>query len=138
METNKDINGRPVVVMGQELICSVTGKKFIAARDGCSVNYAWGKDNAIVSDEGVDIIEKAQLLIRTKPFCAYLSSDGKSITGWKGNVLARVTQESDSRTGWHGSTITHIRAIDVHGNSWYGKGAGRGMYITIRPLKGNA
>lgn len=133
---NRDINGRPVIEMGQTLTCSVTGKQFTAARDGCSFNYAWSRDGAIVSDEGVDISEKRQLLDRTKPMVGYLSTDGKRFTGWKGNTLGRVTWSSESRTGFHGSRITHVRVTDVHGAGWYGKGSGFGMCIVLRARKG--
>lgn len=135
MNAPKDTNGHPVVNMGDTLTCTVTGKQFIAARDGISVNYAWGKDNTIISDEGVDIAERRELLDRTKPFYCYLSSDGKSVTGWKGNVLGRVVMSSESHTGWHGSTLTHVRVVDVHGNKWHGKGSGNGMCITLRASK---
>jgi hypothetical protein len=131
-----DINGRPLIEMGQTLTCSETGKQFIVARDGCSVNYAWGKDNAIFSDEGVDIYEKRELLDRSKPFFCYLSRDGKHVTGWKGNILGRVVLSSVSKTGWWGAKLTHIRVIDVHGGRWYGKGSGNGMCITLRANKG--
>ena len=133
-----DVNGHPVITMGETLNCSVTGKPFIAARDGFTFNYAWGVDGNIISDEGVRQLDTEQIRDHSKPVGAYLSGDGKHITGWKGNTLATVTQRSTSRTGWHGSRITHIRAVDQFGGLWYGKGAGNGMYITIRPMKGKA
>ena len=133
-----DVNGHPVINMGDTLICGETGKPFIAARDGCSVNYAWRRDGTVVSDEGVDIAERRELLDRSKPFFCYLSGDGRRVTGWKGNTLGIVTMGSESRTGWYRSTITHIRVTDVHGGRWYGKGAGRGMSIVLRPSKGRA
>jgi hypothetical protein len=132
-EQKTDVNGRPVIEFGQTLVCTETGKKFIAARDGISTNYAWGSKNEIFSDEGVEIREKRGLLDRTKPFGCYLSSDGKSVTGWKGNKLGTVVHSSTSKTGFHRSELTHISVIDVHGNKWHGKGSGKGMAITIRP-----
>jgi hypothetical protein len=71
----------------------------------------------------------------SKPFGAYVSSDGKRITSWPGATLMHVTRETKSRTGWHGSTLTHIRATDVHGRDWHGKGSGRGMCILMRACK---
>lgn len=119
-------------LVGKTLTCAETGAQFIGAPDGCSTNYARTSAGEILSDAGVDARERRELLDRSRPFTCYLSSDGKHITGWKGNILGTVTSESKSRTGWHGSYITHIRATDVHGNPWHGKGAGRGMCITIR------
>jgi len=138
IEMDKDINGMPVIKFGDELTCTETGKKFIAAQDGITTNYARDHNGNVFSDDGVNIRERRELLDRTKPFFCYLSSDGKHVTGWKGNILGRVISEGDSRSGWHGSTITHIRVIDVHGALWHGKGAGRGMCITIRPMKGKS
>lgn len=122
-------------LIGKELTCFVTGKSFIGAREGITVNYARDSEGNIYSDEGVDIAEKRELLDRSKPFFCYLSSDGRHVTGWKGNVLGKVTMETSSNTGFHRSEITHIRVTDVHGNKWHGKGDGRGMCITIRPSK---
>ena len=134
--TQLDVNGHHKVEMGATHCCSVTGKPFVAARDGFTFNYAWGHAGNIHSDEGVRQLDTEQIKAHSKPVGAYLSGDGKHITGWKGNILATVTQRSISRTGWHGSRITHIQAVDQFGGLWYGKGAGNGMYITIRPMKG--
>ena len=133
--TKIDVNGNPVIEMGQILTCSETGKQFTAARDRFTFNYARDDKGNIFSDEGVDIREKREMLDRSKPFCCYLSSDGKTVSGWKGNALGRVTWSSKSRTGWYGSTLPHVRVIDLHGNPCHGKGAGRGMFIRLHPSK---
>lgn len=129
----KDVNGHPIVNMGDELTCSYTGKKFIAARDGCSFNYAWTKDGEVISDEGVDLWEKNEL--KSSVVFAYVSSDGTNITGWKGNVLARVTSFSESRNGFNGGVIAYVRAIDIYGKEWYGRGGGKGMYVRLKEKK---
>ena len=131
-----DVNGHPVITMGQTLTCTETGKHFIAARDGCSVNYARGSNNEIFSDEGVDIREKRELLDRTKPFYCYLSCDGKTVGGWKGNALGRVEWLTHGRVGFARNGC-YVRVTDIHGGKWYGKNAGLGMCITLRPTKGN-
>ena len=131
-----DVNGNPIIEIGQILTCTETGKQFAAASDGFTYNYARDREGNLFSDEGVDIREKRVLLDRSKPFCCYLSRDGQHVTGWKGNILGRVTWSSESRTGWHGSRLTHVRVTDVHGNPWHGKGAGSGMFIRIHPSKG--
>lgn len=118
---------------GDTLTCTETGKQFIAAQDGCSTNYARNGDDEIFSDEGVDIREKRELLDRSKPFFAYLSSDGRSITGWKGNKLA-------SAISWNGRVGycrdgCYVNAVDVHGQKWHGKNGGKGMAIVLRPSK---
>lgn len=122
--------------LGSTLVCAETGKTFIAARDGCSVNYAHSPTGEIVSDEGVDIREKRELLDRSQPFTCYLSSDTRHVTGWKGNVLGTVTGYVERRTGFHGSTQAFFRVTDVHGGLWAARGPGPGMYCTLRPIKG--
>ena len=122
--------------IGTAVTCAETGEHFTVARDGCSFNCATTPAGEILSDKGVDLRQRRGLLNRTKPFYCYLSGDGKTVTGWKGNVMGHVTRSSASRTGWHGSSLTHVRVTDVHGGKWYGKGAGRGMCITLRPVKG--
>ena len=123
-------------LIGQTLTCAETGKTFVGAAAGCSTNYARDSAGRVFSDEGVHLREVRGLLDRSRPFTCYLSSDGRRVTGWKGNTLGHVTRETSSRSGWHGSEITHIRVTDVHGNEWHGRGAGRGMVITLRACKG--
>ena len=75
----------------------------------------------------------AQLQDRTKPFVAYVSCDGKSISNWPGANLGAVTAEWRTRSGFADVTCYQVR--DVHGGRWYSKGSGRGMCITLRPCK---
>jgi len=121
--------------VGDTLTCTETGKRFIATSNGCTFNYARDSSGNVYSDDGVNIRENRDMLDRSKPFGCYLSTDGRHVTGWKGNILGHVTLSSVSRTGWHGSQLTHVRVTDNHGGRWHGKGAGRGMYITLRPSK---
>ena len=121
--------------VGSTQVCAETGLPFVIASEGDTFNYATNAAGEIFSDAGVDARERRELLDRTKPFFCYLSSDGRSVTGWKGNVLGRATHEGKSSTGWHASSITHIRVTDCHGGMWHGKGAGRGMCITLRSCK---
>ena len=73
--------------LGSVQTCAETGERFTIARDGCSFNYATTREGAIISDKGVDIRERRELLDRSRPFTCYLSSDGRHVTGWKGNIL---------------------------------------------------
>lgn len=66
----------------------------------------------------------------------YVSSDGQSLTTWTGGVLAFVTRETRIRgAGFHRSDIWTYRAKAPDGSQWYGRGAGRGMCLTIRRSK---
>lgn len=121
--------------LGSTVICAVTGKSFVIARDGCSFNYATRhSDGAIISDEGVDIAERRELLDRTKPFSCYLSSDGKTVGGWKGNRLGDVLAIRSVNSGRHFTDLNSVIVRDVHGGFWWGRGQ-RGMHITLRPRK---
>lgn len=130
---------RPILDIkpGDTLTCHETGKQFIAAREGMSTNYARDWNGNVYSDEGVDLREKKNLLDRSQPFGCYLSSDGKTVGGWKGNVLGQVTWSKQSR-GRTWSSFTYVRVTDVHGGLWYGKNGGAGMCITLYPKKGAA
>jgi hypothetical protein len=122
--------------LGVTLTCAETGKQFIAARDGCSTNYAVDRDTgAPVSDEGVDIRERRELFDRSQPFTCYVSCDGRHVTGWKGNVLGTIERRTRFRGGWHGSYLIAVTVRDVYGARWHGRGAGNGMIITLRPSK---
>jgi hypothetical protein len=68
-------------------------------------------------------------------FTAYISSDGRNVTTWLGAVLARVTEHGSSRTGWNGSEVHTWRATDTDGRQWYGRNAGPGMVVMLRPAK---
>lgn len=134
-----DVNGHPIIAMGDSLICAETGKTFIAARDGCSVNYAWSyPGNEILSDEGVNIRELRAWSDRTKPVLVYIASDGKSVTGWKGNVLGRCVMGNAIRlTRWsymHGKYIHAVRVTDPLGGHWYGRGS-PGIACMLRACK---
>lgn len=120
--------------VGSTVTCAETGKQFVVQTDGFTFNYAMSSAGEVLSEEGVNLREQRALLDRSRPFGCYLSDDGKHVTSWKGNELGVVVSEGVSRTGWHGSAITYIRARDVHGGLWYGKGAGRGQYITLRAV----
>jgi hypothetical protein len=122
---------------GDTLVCAETGRAFIAARDGITTNYARDAAGNVYSDEGVDIRQRRELLDRSRPFYCYLSGDGRTVTGWKGNVLGYVRALSvDSRhSGLARCRMTRIRVQDVHGAWWHGRGAGTGMAVTLRPMK---
>lgn len=115
--------------------CAETGKSFVITSDGFTFNYATCSNGDILSDEGVDIREKRELLDRSKPFCCYISTNGQNVTGWKGNILGTITRYNESKNGFNRSTIAYIRVTDIHGGKWFGKGAGAGMFIALRPVK---
>ena len=129
---------RPIVAIGSAITCHETGETFIAAQDGVTFNYATDIDGHAYSDKGVDLSERRQLLDRSKAFCGYLSSDARSLTGWKGNVLGTVVARSTcSLNRWshlHGSTILAVTIRDVHGGLWYGRGSAS-IAIRLRPSK---
>lgn len=77
----------------------------------------------------------AELRDTSRPFCCYVSNDAKRVTNWPGYLIGEVFAYAEHRTGWHGSTQARFRVRDVHGNWWSGRGAGRGMYCTLRPMK---
>jgi hypothetical protein len=128
-------------LIGKTLVCAETGKTFVGAADGITTNYAHSSEGEILSDEGVNIREQRGLLDRSKPFYAYVSSDGKHITGWKGNVLGTIMSSHSVRltrqSYTHGSTIQSYVVRDIHGGMWHGRG-NPGICITLRAYKTKA
>lgn len=122
--------------IGDILTCAETGKTFTAEAQGCTLNYARNSVGEVFSDEGVNIREAREMLDRSKPFTGYLSCNGKTFGGWKGNVLGHVTRSSTVRltrmSYTHGETMLAIRVRDVHGAQWYGRGS-PGICVTLRP-----
>lgn len=125
-------------LIGKPLVCAETGKAFVGEPQGATVNYATDAQGHVLSDEGVDLRERRQLLDRSSPFCGYISSDGRFFTGWKGNELGRVTKtmKTDIRSNWAGQ-LKAYNVRDCHGAMWYGRGA-EGMCIILRPMKGGS
>jgi len=128
-------------LVGQTLTCSETGKQFIGAVEGFSTNYARDSAGRVYCDEGVDASQKRELLDRSKPFTCYVSSDGKHVTGWKGNILGTIIYSSRVKlTRWsyvHGTYINAYRIRDIHGGIWYGRG-NPGICINLRATKNKA
>ena len=120
--------------IGQTVVCAETGKPFVIAQQGSTFNYATDPNGRVISDEGVDIRQKRELLDRSRPFSCYVSSDGKRVTGWKGNTLGHIIKSSQTRSGFGGDMLA-VSVCDIHGNYWHGRNAGRSMVITLRPSK---
>jgi hypothetical protein len=125
-------------LIGRTLTCAETGKQFIGASDGFTTNYARNDAGEVFSDEGVHLREVRALLDRSGPFTGYLSSDGKRLTGWKGNTLGHVVDSNScelTRPSYtHGKYYQSVRVRDVHGREWYGRGS-PGICIRLRPTK---
>lgn len=68
----------------------------------------------------------------TQQFCAYIASDGKTVTTWTGGYLMLITQHGQSHNGFHGSTIHYWRATDDAGRRWYGRNGGNGMSVMMK------
>lgn len=86
--------------------------------------------------------EVGKMLDRSKSFGCYVSSDGKHVTGWKGNILGAVVGSwkipcafGRSWDYLHGKNRTHYVIRDLHGNFWHGNSS-PGVCITLRPMKG--
>lgn len=76
---------------------------------------------------------------RSKPFSAYLSSDGNTVTSWTGGKLMTVTRSTPCaltrQSFMHDSkSYRSIRARDVHGAYWFGRGSA-GVCLRLRACK---
>lgn len=96
--------------------------------------YARVDGNQLCCYDCCDKRQREDMRDRSKPFYAYLSS-GREVTTWTGGKLGTVYSYSQSRSGWHGGTIARFHVRDVHGQWWQGRGAGKSMACTLRPMK---
>ena len=113
--------------------CTDCGKAFVPTAH--TPGYAVLPNGSRICYACADERQRADLLDRSKPFTGYLSGDGCRFTTWTGGTLGSVVRHNVSRTAWHGAEMHHVRVVDVHGNAWFGKGAGQGMALTVRPCK---
>ena len=124
--------------------CDECGAVKIAGGSGCGTGYASvphpgaPKERRMVCYACADQMQRTELADRSGPFLGYISSDGATFTTWTGGTLGRVTSHSSYRGGWHGSRLHCYRVRDVHGADWFGRSAGPGMCIRLRPCKGVA
>lgn len=120
--------------------CALCSEDFPPVPVTGAAGYAVTHEGLHICYRCADAREREQLRDRSKPFCAYLSSDGASITTWTGGNLMRVTQswpcKLTRQSQFHDrNSYKCIRAVDVHGGRWYGRGSA-GICITLRPCKG--
>lgn len=85
--------------------------------------------------------DKANLLTETR-YGAYLHKvrgAEHTLTGWPGWTLARVTALWETQIGGFmgRQTIWRFKAVDVHGQHWYGTSPGPGMYARMHKAKRN-
>lgn len=79
--------------------------------------------------------ERERMRAHAGPFYCYVNCTADNVTSWPGGVLGRIHGYSESRTGWNGGTIARFHVKDMHGQWWQGRGAGKGMACTLRPMK---
>lgn len=107
-----------------------------AAPSGYAVFTDPGRGEVLLCYDCADKRQIADLLDRSKPFGAYLSSDGRTVTTWTGGALGRVTRWNPCRltrvSYTHGREYRSIHVVDVHGAHWYGR-TSPGIYVTLRP-----
>lgn len=115
--------------------CCDCGAVRMFPREGFVTGYARVDGNQLCCYECVDARQRAAIAKRPSVFYAYLSSRGDSVTTWSGGELGQVYCMGNSRSGWHGANIARFHVRDAHGNWWQGRGAGRGIVCTLRPMK---
>jgi hypothetical protein len=68
-------------------------------------------------------------------FGGFINDGGRTLTTWTGVKLADVTslvriERYTPSRGYVG--VTTVRAVDAHGQEWYGRSPGVGMYAHMR------
>lgn len=108
-------------LIGKTLICAKTGKTFIGAADGCTTNYARGSNGEIYSDEGVQLINQESVKNESK-IHGYVDIKNRVITGWKGDVMLKVTHTKSTKIRSNWGCVYSVWARDSYGFEWYGRG----------------
>jgi hypothetical protein len=67
------------------------------------------------------------------PPTLYVSSDGRTLTTWPGNVVAPLEIRGTAR-GFNGVKLYCYRAV-IEGRAYHGRGLGPCMYLNLRPGK---
>lgn len=118
-------------------VCADCGQKFEIKTSG-GTGYAVKPDGKRICYGCADKRQIADLKDRSKPFVAYVSSDGARITTWTGGTLMRITRSNACRLTRQ--SFTHdrnsymsVHAVDVHGGHWSGRGSA-GIAIKLRPV----
>lgn len=120
-------------ILGTSFVCADCSTTVTIEQQGCSFNYA-SKRNGEKVCLACTLKEEIRSIENDENVFCYLSNDGRTLTDWKGNVLAKVTSNWDILNNFAGK-ITCIRATTKNGRKLHGKGPGEGMYIKMRPCK---
>lgn len=122
---------------GVQFRCAACGGVFDVQTSGAT-GYACRPDGGLICYPCADRGQRDELRDRSKPFCAYVSGDGKTVTTWTGGKLMDITDSRPcalTRRSYTHSAESYrsIRARDVHGREWAGRGS-PGIAIRLRPV----
>jgi hypothetical protein len=109
-----------------------------APPQGGASGYAITQDNRKICYSCSDNMQREELKDRSRPFFAYVSSDGKEITTWTGGKLMTVTISRPCQLTRQSflhdrRAYRSIRARDIHGKNWAGRGSA-GIAIKMRAI----
>lgn len=101
---------------------------------GCGTGYGV-KHSQMFCYDCCSANQREELQAHKGPFYCYVSGDGDKATSWPGGVLGKVHAYGETRAGWNRGTIARFHVRDSFGNWWQGRGKGKGMACTLRPMK---
>ena len=112
--------------------CALCGKAFPIHPPGyCGgAGYAKTADGKLICYACADAQQIDDMRDRSSGFCAYLSSDCKTVTTWTGGKLGDVVSSQD---GGQWASIKSVRVKDVHGAMWRAPRGQAGMIIHLQP-----
>ena len=118
---------------GEIFACADCGMEITSVKEGCSFNYARKRNGTKVCNSCA-LREEIRHVENDDKIFAYLSSDGRRITDWKGNTLAKVTAKWEVPNNW-ARKLTCVIATTNNGRELCGGGPGSGMYVRLLPTK---
>ena len=91
-----------------------------------------------MEDDDDDGDDEVMSLLGVTEFGGFLNDGGRTLTTWNGVKLADVTslvrlERYTPSQGFVGFTC--VRAVDTHGQEWYGRSPGMGLYAHMRRKK---
>ena len=109
---------------------SDTGGSTAQATKHPSLHSSWWMEKGEDAEDAADVS-----LLGVTEFGAFLSDGGRTLTTWDGVKLADVTslvrlERYTPSKGFVG--FTAVRAVDAHGQEWYGSSPGVGLYAHMR------
>ena len=137
----EQLSGEVISVNDEDERILSCGHKPSSHSEGTTGTARWN-DNGVYKEICWDCSNNMQIeeLKEANKYFAYISEDGQSIQTWTGKILMTIMHMYPlnnywTKRGFTSDDLYYIRAMDIHGQHWYGTGMGKNMYCRMRKYK---